>query len=65
MAAMITAAATGRTMLALLAAALLAALAACATEEPVDDGVGRTVDMPLEWDDIDLAEADLTLPLTT
>jgi len=40
------------------------ALAACATE-PVDDDLGRTVDMPLDWDAIDLAEADLTLPLVT
>lgn len=65
MAVTITAAATGRTMLMLLAAALLVALTACATDEPVDDGSGRTVEMPLEWDDIDIAEADLTLPLTT
>lgn len=55
---------TGRAALMLLAAVLLMGLAACATEEPVDDGSGRTVEMPLEWDDIDLAEADLTLPLT-
>jgi hypothetical protein len=44
------------------ALAALLALTACATE-PVDDGAGRTIDMPLEWDEIDLAEADLTLPL--
>jgi len=37
-------------------------LSACATE-PVDDGSGNFVDMPLDWDEIDLAEADLTLPL--
>jgi len=48
-----------------LAVALLAFLAACTTEEPVDDGAGRVIAMPLEWDDIDLAEADLTLPLVT
>lgn len=42
----------------------LLALTACATQ-PVDDDRGRTVDMPLEWDAIDLAEADLTLPLVT
>jgi hypothetical protein len=40
----------------------LLALAACATE-PVDDGSGRSVDMPLDWTDIDLAAADLNLPL--
>jgi hypothetical protein len=40
----------------------LLALAACATE-PVDDGSGRLVDMPLDWDEIDLAQADLNLPL--
>lgn len=59
------AAATGGAALVLLVAAVLLALAACATEELVDDGSGRTVEMPLEWDDIDIAEADLTLPLTT
>ncbi len=42
----------------------LHALAACAAEA-VDDGAGRSVDMPLAWDTIDLAEADLTLPLIT
>jgi len=41
-----------------------AALTACASE-PVDDDPGKLVDMPLDWDDIDLAEADLTLPLVT
>jgi len=40
----------------------LVALAACATE-PSDDGSGRFVDMPLDWDEIDLAQADLNLPL--
>jgi hypothetical protein len=40
----------------------LLALAACATE-PVDDGAGKFVDMPVDWDEIDLAEADLNLPL--
>ena len=48
----------------ILALAGLLALAACATE-PADDDAGRLIDMPLDWDDIDLAEADLTLPLIT
>ncbi|GAB4359665.1 MAG: hypothetical protein Kow00114_12690 [Kiloniellaceae bacterium] len=51
----------GKTAKALTAACLLL-LAACAGT-PEDDGSGRTVDMPQEWDSIDLAEADLTLPL--
>ena len=37
-------------------------LTACVSA-PEDDGAGRTVQMPLEWDSIDLAEADLDLPL--
>ena len=45
-----------------LAGAALALLAACASA-PDDDGAGRTVQMPLEWNSIDLAEADLDLPL--
>lgn len=63
--AMRKAAQIAKTALVLLAAASLAVLAACATDEPADDGRGRMVEMPLEWDDIDLAEADLTLPLIT
>lgn len=47
-----------------LAAACLLLLAACAAA-PEDDGSGRTVDMPQEWESIDLADADLTLPLVT
>ena len=56
----------GRCKFALRVLAVLAtvSLAACAAE-PVDDGAGRSVDMPLAWDTIDLAEADLTLPLIT
>jgi hypothetical protein len=38
-------------------------LGACASEPPPDDGSGRTVQMPQQWDAIDLADADLTLPL--
>ena len=56
--------AAGRAARNLLVLAILLGLTACASE-PVDDGTGRTVDMPIEWDSIDLAEADLTLPLAT
>ena len=45
-----------------LTVAGLLALSACASV-PEDDGAGHTVQMPLEWDSIDLAEADLDLPL--
>jgi len=47
---------------ALLAAML--ALAACAGETKTEESE-RFVDMPLTWKPIDLAEADLTLPLAT
>jgi hypothetical protein len=58
------AARTGRAIRMVLTIALPLALAACATQ-PVDDGAGRTIEMPIEWQSIDLAEADLTLPLIT
>ena len=45
----------------LVASAALLALTGCATEEPAAE---RFVDMPDGWQTIDLAEADLTLPLT-
>ena len=45
-----------------IAAALLLMLGACATAE-VDDGNGRLVALPDEWDTIDIGEADLDLPL--
>ena len=57
-------AAAGAAARSLLAMVALLGLAACASE-PVDDGAGRMIEMPLQWQDIDLAEADLTLPLTT
>lgn len=44
------------------ALAALLALTACATE-PVNDDSGRFVEMPGKWETIELAEADLTLPL--
>jgi len=59
-----SATAAGGVVRMLVMAAGLLGLAACATE-PVDDGAGRTIEMPLQWQDIDLAEADVTLPLTT
>lgn len=45
-----------------IAAALLLILGACATAD-VDDGNGRLVALPDEWDTIDIGEADLDLPL--
>ncbi len=45
-----------------IAAALLLMLSACATAE-VDDGNGRFIALPDEWDTIDIGEADLDLPL--
>lgn len=46
----------------LTGAALLLLLSACATPE-VDDGSGRSIDLPEKWDPIDIGEADLDLPL--
>jgi len=46
------------------AAAALLLLAACAAA-PEEDRRGGTITMPQEWDSIDLADADLTLPLVT
>ncbi|MGF1591774.1 MAG: hypothetical protein ACFCUW_00765 [Kiloniellaceae bacterium] len=54
----------GKALSVLSMPAVLLGLAACASG-PVDDGAGRTIDMPIEWQSIDLAEADLTLPLIT
>ncbi len=45
-----------------LAAGLL--LSACAAAEPEDPN-GRIVDLPQTWDEIDIGEADLDLPLTS
>lgn len=56
-------AAAGAAARAALSAMALLGLTACAAE-PADVGAGRMIEMPREWDEIDLAEADLTLPLT-
>lgn len=47
-----------------LAGALALLLAACAGSD-VDDGRGRTIELPAEWDPVDIGEADLDLPLRT
>lgn len=47
-----------------LAASLLLLLTACATPG-AGDGSGRTIAMPDDWNQIDIGEADLNLPLNS